>query len=82
MHFRRGQLCPNLAAFGLCLSLIGADVALHHGSPQDSINPPDQAERIMSLCGGGANKHVHGGGHTVMQDEAAIGTYSEFFFGS
>ena len=53
---------------------------LHCFSPQDNINPPEMAQKIMLMCGAGSKSYVHGGGHVVAQDDAAVDAYSTFLF--
>ncbi len=47
-------------------------------SPQDTINPPEMAQRIKQLFGKSAREYVHPRGHVVPQDDEAVQVYNEF----
>jgi hypothetical protein len=47
-------------------------------SPQDTINPPEMAQRVKQLFGKNAYEYVHPRGHVVPQDDEAVQAYSKF----
>mmetsp|Transcript_20753 Transcript_20753/g.40340 ORF Transcript_20753/g.40340 Transcript_20753/m.40340 type:complete len:245 (+) Transcript_20753:118-852(+) len=55
---------------------------LHSYSPKDSINPPEHAQKIQSLCGASASAFSHDGGHIVPMDDEAVGAFTNFLFPS